>query len=237
MIKNFLLFLIGLFFLSAYSYGQMTEDEMYEAMEKKYRGHMRIYPDTALYQGFIVKVDIGNTLISILTSHARIRSYEGGLSIRLKRRFYPTVEFGYARALTGASGGESMTKGFFLKPGLDINGLRKHPESLNALLVGIRIGYAYQRYDAFNVFFNDTYWQRINTIDYPKQSNNDVWGEIVAGCNVHIYSGLMMGWFARLKILFTRSAHGKPVQPYYIPGYGYRDNTTWGFNYYIAFKF
>lgn len=226
-----------LIFLSIGVYGDEAHIETVSDPEARYNGKMRLYSDSAIFQGLLVKIDIGNMLVEMITSHGEVKSFEGAVALRLKRRFYPTVETGYARANAHSSGAESLSKGPFFKVGLDINGLRKHASSLNALLVGIRIGYSFQHYDATNVFFNDTYWQKIQTIDYAKLSRHDGWGEVVGGCNVHIYSGLMMGWYARFKILFTRSAYGKPVSPYYIPGFGYRDKTNWGFNYYIAYKF
>jgi hypothetical protein len=46
-----------------------------------------------------------------------------------------------------------------------------------------------------------------------------------------------MGWYIRMKLLFTRNAKEGEVMPYYIPGLGFRKDFNWGFNYYLAYKF
>ena len=197
----------------------------------------RIYSDTAVYQGMNLKLDLANTTIEAALSKGKILSFEAAWNIRLKQRFYPTFEAGYARAETAANGGEHKGEGGFFRVGLDINGLKKHPERLNALLVGVRIGTGMQGYDLSGVTVNSPYWDGERKMDFYNQFRADCWGEVVAGCQVPVWEGLQMGWFVRLKILFTRSASDEEVMPYYIPGFGYRDDTNWGFNYYIGYKF
>ena len=107
----------------------------------------RIYSDTAIYQGMNLKLDLANTTIEAALSKGKILSFEAAWNIRLKQRFYPTFEAGYAKAETAANGGEHKGEGGFFRVGLDINGLKKHPERLNALLVGVRIGTGMQGYD------------------------------------------------------------------------------------------
>ena len=211
------------------------------AMEKDstlyHRDGTKRYADSAIYQGIQVKLDIGNMALEMLVSEAKVLTFEGAVSVRLKNRFYPTMELGYANAQTSAEGGFSNGQGAFAKLGLDINGLRKNPEHPNALLIGIRVATALQGYEMKNIKVSDPYWQTADRLYRGGEFRCDVWGEIVAGVNVQIWEGLMMGWYARLKILFTRKSKNNSVMPYYVPGYGYRDNTNWGFNYYIGYKF
>ena len=195
-----------------------------------------MYSDTAIYQGMNVKLDLANTTIEAVVSKGKILSFEAAWNIRLKHRFYPTLEGGYAQAETYADGGNHKDKGGFFRVGLDINPLKKHPERLSCLLVGVRVGTALQNYDLTNVTLNSDYWGERKQ-DFIGQFGADCWGEIVAGVQVQIWEGLQMGWYARMKILFTRSAAENNVLPYYIPGFGYRDETNWGFNYYIGYKF
>lgn len=197
----------------------------------------RIYSDTAIYQGMNLKLDLANTTIEAALSKGKILSFEAAWNIRLKQRFYPTFEAGYAKAETAANGGEHKGEGGFFRVGLDINGLKKHPERLNALLVGVRIGTGMQGYDLTGVTVNSPYWDGERKMDFYNQFRADCWGEVVAGCQVQVWEGFQMGWFVRLKILFTRNASDEEVMPYYIPGFGYRDDTNWGFNYYIGYKF
>ncbi len=205
------------------------------AIERKKDG-TRIYGDSALYQGMSLKVDIGNTLLELGLSKTKIQSYEMAMNWRIKQRFFPTLELGYARGEGATDGADYTGQGGFARMGLDFNGLKKHPESPNALLVGVRIGTAVQQYDLTSVTLNSTYWGE-QKADYLKQIGADCWGEVVAGCQVQVWEGLQMGWYVRFKVLFTRTAKDNHILPYYLPGYGYRQDTNWGVNYYIGYWF
>ena len=215
-------------------------------------------PDSTIYQGMSLKLDIGNTIISLATSKAKVQEYEIAMNWRLIQRLYPTFELGYAYADASADGATHHGQGGFVRLGLDINGLKKHPESPHALLVGLRLGTALQGYDLTHVALNTPYWGDTRA-DYHNLFHADCWGEVVAGCQVQVYKGFQMGWYVRFKVLFTRTAKDYDITkqhevtnqttqsaqyavsnallPYYIPGFGYRSDTNWGFNYYIAYSF
>ena len=214
----------------------LTSLSLHAEEVERYKDGTRIYPDSAIYQGMNIKLDLANTTIEAAISKGDILSFEAAWNIRLKHRFYPTFEAGYAQANAYADGGHQDSKGGFFRVGLDINPLKKHPERLSCMLVGIRVGTALQGYDLTSVTINSTYWGVVKR-DFYNQFGADCWGEVVAGVQVQIWEGLQMGWYARMKILFTRTAKAESVMPYYIPGFGYRDESNWGFNYYIGYKF
>lgn len=197
----------------------------------------RIYSDSVIYQGMNLKLDIATTILEAAISKGSILSFEAAWNIRLKQRFYPTLEGGYVNARASANGGVQDGEGGFFRVGLDINGLKKHPERLNAAMVGIRIGTGLTNFDLIGVEMNDRYWGKGKKVDFLDQFHADCWGEVVAGCQVQVWEGFQMGWYVRFKILFTRTAKEGKVMPYYIPGFGYRDETNWGVNYYIGYKF
>ena len=203
----------------------------------RHKDGTRIYGDSAIWQGMLLKVDIGNLILELATSSGKIQSAELMLSARLKNRYYPALELGYANAYATANGGTHQGQGGFARLGLDINGLKKHPESPHALLVGVRVCTSLQSYTLTDITINDPYWQSYSVLDFEKQFRCDVWGEVVAGCQVSVWEGFYMGWYARLKVLFTRKASVDQVMPYYVPGFGYRDDTNWGMNYYLGWKF
>lgn len=213
-----------------------SQDSVYHG-ERLYVNGLRIYSDSAIYQGINLKLDMFNSILEAARSKGQLQTYEIALNARLKQRFFPTLELGYAFGQTGNGTTSYDGQGGFCRVGVDINGLKRNAKSLNGLLVGIRVGTAYQDYSLTGVPMNDHYWQKYETADYLHQRQCDAWGEIVGGCQVHIVSGLMMGWYLRYKLLFTRKASGEHVLPYYIPGYGYRDDSQWGINYYIGWKF
>ncbi|MGN1240650.1 MAG: DUF6048 family protein [Paludibacteraceae bacterium] len=190
-------------------------------------------PKDTIYNGMSLKVDLFNSILEPARSKGSIQNYEIAMNWRLKQRFFPTLELGYAQAETAADGGKHKGLGGFARVGLDLNVSKKHVRSENVMLVGLRVGTALQRYDLTEVPLNNNYWGT-QTMDFRQQFGADCWGEVVAGCQVQVWKGLQMGWYLRFKILFTRKAKDSGVLPYYLPGFGYRDDTNWGISYYIG---
>ena len=169
-----------------------------------------------IYQGTTVKLDILSPLLVSGLNGWNIQHYEVAVNVRLANRFYPTFELGYAGGQTQQ--GDSIfynAHGGFFRAGADINPLKRNPGSPHALLIGLRLGAAFQ----------------------PRKA--DCWGEIVAGCQVEIAkvgnTAFYMGWMGRFKVLFTRQQRYFP--PEYIPGFGYRNNLGWGVSYQLGWKF
>jgi hypothetical protein len=174
-------------------------------------------------------------ILEVARSAGKIQSYEAAINVRLAKRFYPTLEAGFALAERGADGGMHKGQGGFGRVGLDLAVIKKGvPE--NNLLIGLRFGGAYQKYDLTNVKIYSNYWgeQRLN---FYNQHRFDCWGEFVAGCQVQVYKSFQMGWYVRMKLLITRNAKEGEVMPYYVPGLGFRKDFNWGLNYYLAYKF
>ena len=188
-----------------------------------------------LYQGVNVKLDIAMPIIEAARSAGKIQDYEMAVNVRLKNRFYPTLELGYALAECGADGAQHKGHGGFARLGMDLAIVKKGATE-NNLLVGLRVGGAYQNYDLTNVQLQTDYWQS-TPIDFYDQNRFDCWGELVAGCQVYLWKGLHMGWYGRVKLLFTRNVAENKVLPYYVPGLGFRNDFNWGFNYYIGYRF
>lgn len=199
--------------------------------------YARTYSDTAVYQGIQVKLDVLNSILEPARTHGLMQTYEAAMNVRLKNRFYPTLELGYSGGKATIEPTTYNGHGGFVRLGMDLNAMKKNQHLPHALLVGLRIATAYQQYDLTQVKMNDTFWGEMPYKDFTNLARCDVWGEVVAGCHVNIVSGLMMGWYIRLKLLITRTDKNNGPLPYYIPGFGYRDDTNWGLNYYIGWKF
>lgn len=190
-----------------------TEDSAELAIARKERKE--------IYQGTTVKLDILSPLLVSGLNGWRIQHYEVAVNVRLANRFYPTFELGYSGGQTQQ--GDSIyynSHGGFFRAGADINPLKRNPGSPHALLIGLRLGAAFQ----------------------PRKA--DCWGEIVAGCQVEICkvknTAFYMGWMGRFKILFTREAENltaAEMGPIYIPGFGHRSNLGWGASYHLGWKF
>ena len=195
----------------------------------------REYADTAVYQGMSVKLDIAMPVLELARSAGKIQSYEAAVNVRLAKRFYPTLEAGYALAERGADGGLHKGQGGFGRVGMDLAIVKKGATE-NNMLIGLRVGGAYQDYDLTNVKLYSDYWGEKH-LNFYDQQRFDCWGEFVAGCQVQVYKGFQMGWYLRMKLLFTRKAEEAGVLPYYVPGFGFRKDFQWGINYYLAYKF
>ena len=188
-----------------------------------------------VYQGVNLKLDIAMPVIEAARSAGKIQDYELAINVRLKNRFYPTLELGYALAECGADGAQHKGLGGFARIGLDLAVVKKGATE-NNLLAGVRLAGAYQNYDLTNVCVQTDYWQTPGWNFYD-QTRFDCWGEVVVGCQVYLWKGLHMGWFGRIKLLMTRNAKEGNVLPYYVPGLGFRNDFNWGFNYYIGYRF
>ncbi len=192
-------------------------------------------PKKDIYKGLQVKLDLGTPILEIARSSAKVQSYEMAVNVNLKQRYFPTLELGYAQADRTLASGTFVGKGGFARVGLDLSSLKKRPDSPNKLLVGVRIATAVQDYRLTDLILNDSYWQTNPTMNFHDM-RCDVWGEISIGIQVQIYKAFYMGWALRLKALFTRGEEGE-LTAYYIPGYGYKDDMNFGFNYYVAWQF
>lgn len=199
------------------------------------RGEKEKNDSIPLYQGVNVKLDIAMPIIEAARSAGKTQDYEMAINVRLKNRFYPTLELGYALAECGADGAQHKGQGGFARLGMDL-AIVKKGETEDNFLIGLRFGGAYQNYDLTNVQVQTNYWQS-NPIDFYDQNRFDCWGEIVAGCQVYLWKGLHMGWYGRVKLLFTNNAAEGNVLPCYVPGLGFRNDFNWGFNYYIGYRF
>lgn len=188
----------------------------------------------SLYQGTQIKLDIASPIVMSAANKWQIQHYEIAANIRLARRFYPTAELGYAGGST--SRGDTLYytgHGGFMRLGCDLNPLKKHPELPHALLIGVRFGTAVQ--GAHGALIKSQ--AEVKRLEPWTEVSADCWGEIVAGCQVEItkvnQTAFYMGWMGRFKFLFTRNEK----KAIYIPGYGNRDNTAWGLNYYLGWRF
>lgn len=182
---------------------------------------VKVAAKPSVYQGMTLKLDIVTPALTAGLSKGKLQQYELAMNWRLKDRFYPTLELGYAGGKTQK--GDTLkynAHGGYFRVGCDINPLKKHPDSPHAMLIGIRIGTGIQG------------------------KKTDCWGEIVAGCQVEIAkvknTAFYMGWMGRLKILFTREKEGLAADqmgPIYIPGFGDRNNIGWGLSYHLGWQF
>jgi len=197
-------------------------------------------PDsTKLLNGFTVHIDAASVVTSAFMNNSTY-STEGGIQMDLKHRIFPTFEIGMAGAnkLT-PDNIRYKTNGLFERIGVDFNLGKKKKDTKptnNLFTAGIRIGRSNFNYDVTNLKITDDYWGGTEAINYLSQPVTKIWYEIVVGVQVEVFRNFYMGWAIRDKNLFSKDVPGE-VAPWYIPGFGLNNGTSWGFNYTIGYHF
>lgn len=156
------------------------------------------------------------------------QSYGGAsvwAALNLKNRFIPTAEIGIGMANSTPDDGNFTYKGkaaFFAKIGMNYNFFfSKNPKY--QFYLGLRGAWSSFRYDILDVSLNNSYWGGNATFDIRDQKSHAFWGEIRAGLQVEIYRNFSIGWALHYNLLFDIKDTPNS-RPWYIPGYGTRDN-------------
>lgn len=188
----------------------------------------------SIYQGLQLKLDLGNLVYELGMSHGKTQSYEIVCNVRLKGRFYPTIEAGVVpTAHTSGEGGTYDGHGGFARLGMDLNPFR-NTAGRSAFIIGVRYANAWQKYHYDYLAVAGQYWP---TIQLPQTQYRrfDAWFEVLLGVQVQVHKAFYMGLDVRLKVLGSRTnKYGNGIVPAYIPGFGERSDTNYGFHYYVA---
>lgn len=187
---------------------------------------------------FRIEVDVSPVITTFL-NRGEIYQFESAIQAEINNRFYPVFEIGYAGAdkLT-LSGIQYQGKAFFYRLGMDFNLIKnqKNNKYTNYFLIGARLGHTNLDYNLQDINFENNYWGNNFQQDFQGKSLN-FWFEITAGIRVEIYKRVYVGWTARIKNLITNADDGA-YKPLYIPGFGINgDESVWGFNYLVGYKF
>ena len=123
-------------------------------------------------------------------------------------------------------------QGYYARLGIDKNLLKGD----DALFVGMRYGFSYQRHQADGIKISDPYWGSIDGSSIPASDFSVHWLEGVGGIKVKLFNNFYMGYTLRLKIKFYNSNYGE-YQPFTVIGFGKPDKSVQaGMSYYIFYK-
>ncbi len=193
---------------------------------------------TALWQGMLVEMDVAPFLQTAIFDQHSYR-IQGNVQFILKNKYFPVVEAGVA-GISRASDSEVQfqSNGAFAKLGLDIPALKaKEPGMMqNFFLAGFRLGMSHFNYSFNNLSFNDDYWGGSDTFDTGSLSATKFWLELNAGIRVDVFRNIYMGWTIRNKHIINKNKPGA-VAPWYIPGYGQEEGSSWGLAYTVGYRF
>jgi len=194
---------------------------------------------TRFLNGLIVHVDAASLVTSAFMNNSTY-STEGGVQLDLRHKIFPTLEFGVGGAnKTSTDNIVYTTNGMFERIGVDFNLRKKKKDSKptnNLFTAGLRIGMSNFNYNIKNVSIANDYWGGSSNFDYPTQNTTKIWYEIVVGVQVEVFTNFYMGWTIRDKNLLSSDKTGE-VSPWYIPGFGQNNGSSYGLNYTVGYHF
>lgn len=191
-----------------------------DTIDTKKAGAAPIYPR-------LHAVDLGINVMDGILAIAGQR-YGGAdlwASLSMWNWLFPTLEAGVGGAHNRPDGLNYTYKGkpaFYAKIGADYNFLYKSNPQYR-ILAGFRAGFSSFSWTLADVTINDPYWGQTASFDITGQRGTAFYGELAAGIRVNIWRRLSLGWSFRYRFMFTCS-EGTESRPWYVPGYGARDN-------------
>ncbi len=191
-----------------------------------------------LYQGVLVEADAFSAVMSAV--HRDRYSFEAGVRVDLRHKFFPAFEMGVAGAdRVSINGYGFKTDGVFFRLGADYNLLKPLPPDARIhryFLVGVRYAFSPFAYDVTDIRIDNGYWGGDTMKDYLGVHTVQHWMEVVGGLHVEVVRNLYMGWGVRWKIRLSGDSTGE-ISPWYIPGIGIKSIGNVGFNYTVGYKF
>lgn len=188
----------------------------------------KIYPHYPTLTELSLGLNFGDAVF--MAFGQKYTSFDISATLNMWNRFQPVVIAGLGRAKDTP---EDMNYTYtgklspYFKLGANYNFLFKN-EPRYQVYAGFRLGYSIFKYDITNVNIDNLYWgeEGVN-YEIKNISSNALWGEVLAGIKVGIFSNWSLGWEVKFHGLFNykKSDNGKP---WYIPGYGSR-NGKWAF--------
>ncbi|MCM1005641.1 MAG: DUF6048 family protein [Prevotella sp.] len=146
-------------------------------------------------------------------------------SLSMWNWLFPTVELGLGGAKNTPDGLNYTYKSspaFYAKIGADYNFLYKSNPDYK-LLTGLRAGFSSFAWSLSDITIPDSYWGEDQHLSISGQKATAFYGELLAGLRVRLFKEWSLGWTFRYRFLFSCS-DGKASRPWYVPGYGARDN-------------
>jgi hypothetical protein len=175
--------------------------------------------DHPLYSGVLVGVNFCDAIMKL--AGQSYGSYDVWAAVSLHNRFFPTLELGMGYADSTPKTGNYTYKGkpsFYAKLGIDYNFMfNSNPDY--AVFMGVRGGFSSFSYDVKNVSVTPEYWGVTHTYDIFGEKASALYGEIVAGLRVKLFSRVSMGWSVRYHLKFKVN-DADNSSPWFIPGFG-----------------
>jgi len=187
-------------------------------------------------RGLRLGFDISKPIQSIIDANKK--GYQIVADINLTNTIYIASEVGYNDNLTKLDYLNFLTKGSYLKLGLDYNSYKNWLTMNNQIYVGFRYGYSSfsQTLNSYQV--NSSLTLPLKTVNTPIvfSNLNGQWVELVFGIKAEILHHIYLGFsFSGKKIIATKEPSN--FKNLFIPGFNrvFLNNTGFGFNYTISY--
>ena len=145
------------------------------------------------------------------------------------------VELGHQQFAEKNENVDYSMKGNFARIGPDVNFLATDKQ-LNSFTFGLRYAWASFSETVIGNVEEDN-WGPV-PVSFDIQNNKSYWVEMTTGVKVRLFKGFFTGYVLRFRFLRSGTLPDVPFAPYYVPGYGLADReNTWGFRYYVMYRF
>lgn len=175
--------------------------------------------------GIAVWADLCGPIMKI--AGASFDQIEIGARLGLKERFYPVFEFGIGESTREGAEitNKFKTRAPYFRAGIDINFNKKM--SGNRFFLGGRYGFSSFDYDYIIQDQLDPVWGTVQNVELNDLNAKIMWIEAVLGFETKLWSFIRMGWTMRYKYRVSNN-HDVQGEPWYVPGYGRNDTSTFG---------
>ncbi len=155
--------------------------------------------------------------------------------INMLDKYFPIFEMGIGEAdHEGVDLDNHFTvRAPYFRIGADYNFTKKH--NGNRLFLGLRYGFSFFNYNIDSPTpLEDPIWGAKQEVNFSDLSGNSHWAELVFGLETRLWSIVHLGWDVRMKLRIVENPHSIG-SPWYVPGFGLNDTTSWGGSFKVLF--
>ncbi len=160
---------------------------------------------------------------------------EGFISADLNERYGIFIGGGYSDYKYSQYNYDYLSRGFFIKAGIDINFLRPE-KSMGKYWAGAGLRYGLSSFNSEVPFFEyENYWGNV-TSSIPSSAYYGHYLEASPGFRAEMFRNFTMGWSVNIRRLIYSGA-GKDLRPIYLPGFGSgSEKVSFGISYFFVWN-
>ncbi len=187
-----------------------------------------------LLSGFAVSADLVG--VSMKLVGARFANMEIAGKLNLKEKYFPVFEIGIGDCTRrgGENSNKFSTSSPYYRIGVDYNVNKK--TNGNRFLVGARYGFSSYKFDYTADGLEDPVYSTSQPLDFHGLKARQQWLEFALGFEAKIWKLVRLGWNLRYKMRINQSVP-EYGEPYFVPGYGKNDVSTFGGSVNLLFDF